>query len=51
MQIGGESIENLLINMVLEKIKLEKKKTQKNTFMCLFILEWDKQILNWNLVG
>jgi len=33
------------------KIKLEKKQTQKNTFMCLFILEWDKQILNWDLVG
>ncbi len=41
MQIGGEGIENLVINMVLEKKKLEKKQTQKDTFMCLFILECD----------
>jgi hypothetical protein len=39
MQIGGEGIENLLLNMVLEKKNLKKKLTQKDTFMCLFISE------------
>jgi hypothetical protein len=29
MQIGGEGIENLLINMVLEKKNLEKKANPK----------------------
>jgi hypothetical protein len=34
-QIGGKTIQNLLVNMVLEK-KLEKTQIQKGIFLCLF---------------
>jgi hypothetical protein len=41
IQIGGEVIENLLTNMVLEK-KKKRKRThiKKNIFPCFFIWEW-----------
>jgi hypothetical protein len=42
MQIGKEGVQNLLMNMVLEKKKLKNTQIQKNTFPCLFIWEWGK---------
>jgi hypothetical protein len=36
MQIGGESIENMFMNMMLEKKKFSKTQIQKNIFPCLF---------------
>jgi hypothetical protein len=38
MQIGGQGIENLLANMVLEKNNLKKTQFQKVTIPCLFTL-------------
>jgi len=38
MEIGGEGIENLHMNMVL------KKNNSKDTFPCLFTWEWVEQI-------
>lgn len=40
MQIGGESIENLLMNMV------SKTKTHTHTNSCIFIWKWINQIPN-----
>jgi hypothetical protein len=40
MQIGGEGIENLLMDMML------KKKHKSKIFLCLFTWEWAKQISN-----
>jgi hypothetical protein len=46
MQIGEESIENLLVNMVLEKkIKIQ---IWKDLISCLFTWEWTKHIPIWN---
>jgi hypothetical protein len=42
MHIGGEDVENLLVNMVLKKIFFEKIQIGKDTFSCLFTLEWAK---------
>jgi hypothetical protein len=41
IQIGGEAIENLFVNMVLRKKKL-KLKSYKDTIPCLFTWEWAK---------
>jgi hypothetical protein len=38
MQIGGKGIENMVVNMVLEK-KLKEHKFQKDTIPCFFIWE------------
>ncbi len=46
MQIGGEGVEILLMNMVLEKII--NFFFGKDTLPCLFTWEWGKQILIWN---
>jgi hypothetical protein len=40
MQIGGEDIENMVLNMMLEK-----KTFEKGTFSCLFIWGWAKHIM------
>jgi hypothetical protein len=46
MQIGEESIESLLVNMVLEKkIKIQ---IWKDLISCLFTWEWTKHIPIWN---
>jgi hypothetical protein len=42
IQIGGESIENVLVNMVLRKIF--KKQIGKDNFSCFFTWEWAKKI-------
>jgi hypothetical protein len=42
MQIDKEGIQNLLMNMVLEKKKLKKETNPKKTYPCLFIWEWGK---------
>jgi hypothetical protein len=39
MQIHGEVIENMVVNMVLEK-KLKYTQVQKDTIPCFFIWEW-----------
>ncbi len=44
MQIGGENIENIFENMVLEKKTFKKTQIQKYIFQCLFIQEWAKKI-------
>ncbi len=36
MQIGGEDIENLLINIILRKKELKKHSFKKDTIPCLF---------------
>jgi hypothetical protein len=36
MQIGGEAIENLLINIILGKKELKKHSSEKDTIPCLF---------------
>jgi len=41
MHIGGEGVENLLVNMVLNFF-FEKIQIGKDTFSCLFTLEWAK---------
>jgi hypothetical protein len=48
MQIGEESIENLLINMLLENIHVNDKKyiNLKDTFPCLFSLENELNIIS-----
>jgi hypothetical protein len=48
MQIGKESIQNLLLNMVLEKKNFLKTQIQKYTIPCIFTWEWAKQIRVWN---
>jgi hypothetical protein len=47
MHIGGECIDNLVVNMMLKK-KHFKKYIKKTSFSCLFISKWVKQILLWN---
>jgi hypothetical protein len=42
MEIGGEGIENLHMNMVL------KRNNSKDTFLCLFTWECVEQIPIWN---
>jgi len=42
MHIGGESIENFLVNMVLEKKNLKIHIYKKKTFPCFFTWEWAK---------
>jgi hypothetical protein len=42
VQIGGESIGNLLRNMVLGKKKLQKDRFKNTLFLCLFTWEWAK---------
>jgi hypothetical protein len=42
MQIGGENIEILLVDMVLEK-NFNTTQIWKDTFPCLFTWEWAKQ--------
>jgi hypothetical protein len=37
MPIGGEGIENLLMNMILENKTLINKSIKKHTFPCLCI--------------
>jgi hypothetical protein len=49
MQIGEESIENLLINYVVGRYKINiKKMNLKHTFPCLFTWEWAKHNFSWN---
>jgi hypothetical protein len=42
-----ENIQNLLVNMVLEKKNLKNTQIQKYTILCLFTWEWAKQTLVW----
>ncbi len=46
MQINGEGIENLFMNMVL---KTKIKQIQKGTFLCLFTWEWVEHIPIWKV--
>jgi hypothetical protein len=39
MQIGGEGIENMVVNMVLEK------KLKEDTIPCFFISEWTFRVI------
>jgi hypothetical protein len=41
MQIGGEGVEILLMNMILEK-NFKKEKIGKDTLPCHFTWEWGK---------
>jgi hypothetical protein len=47
LQIGGEGIENSLVNMVLKKNNNCEEIFKKNTFPCLFNWEWPKHIFVW----
>jgi hypothetical protein len=47
MQIGGECIEYLLVNMVLGKKNFKNAQIRKDTFSCPFAWEWAKQIPIW----
>jgi hypothetical protein len=52
VQIGKEGIENMFMNMVLEKLKL-KLKTFKNTHMqsdTFLTREWNNHIFNLGII-
>ncbi len=44
MQIGGENIENMFVNMMLEKKPLKRHKSKNTSLDALFIQDWDKNI-------
>jgi hypothetical protein len=49
VQIDRKGIENMFMNMVLEKEKTFKNThMQSDTFPSFFRWEWDKHILIWN---
>jgi hypothetical protein len=48
MKICGDSIQNILVNMVLKKKNFKKTQIQKDMFSCLFIWEWVEKNLIWN---
>jgi len=50
-QIGGEVIENLLVNMVLEKKTPLKRHKSQNTFICFFIWKINCNLELFNLWG
>jgi len=45
IQVGGEGIINILLNVVFRKNKLLKYVDPKSTFLCFFTWEWTNQIL------
>jgi hypothetical protein len=47
VQIGGEGIENMLVNMVLQKNHFFFK-FKRYDFFCFFTSKWAKQIRVWN---
>jgi hypothetical protein len=47
MQIDGEGVENMFINMMLQK-RLQKYTYEKTLFHGIW--EWAKEILSYNLV-
>ncbi len=44
MQIGGENIENMFVNMMLEKKPLKRHKSKNTSLDALFSQKWDKNI-------
>jgi len=48
MQIGGEGIENLFVNMVLRFFLKERHRYFNNSFPCLFDYKRGKYILVWD---
>jgi hypothetical protein len=51
MQIDGEDIENLLMNIVLEKKNLKKKhRFEKTHFHASSLMNGSKHIIGWNLI-
>jgi hypothetical protein len=48
MHIGGEDIENFLLNMVLKKNNLKRQRFKKSFHAFLLRNIWAKHILIWN---
>jgi hypothetical protein len=42
MQIGGEGIESIFMNMALEGKNFKRTQIWREIFLCLFIWEWAK---------